>query len=77
MSRSKRKHFKTGICSNKIAKQNANRLYRRICRIKLHMRLPEDVNFPLFREVSDIWDFPSEDKFYFGNTEMASKFLRK
>lgn len=60
MSRSRRKHknFKiSGNTSNKKSRSRANRVFRRVNKIILKTG---GEFFKLIREVSDVWDWPSD-----------------
>lgn len=72
MSRSKKKTPIGGIStstSEKCDKRYANRAYRRITRALCHTTPPdeescEELEFPLVREVSDVWSFAKDGKVY-------------
>ncbi len=74
MSRSYRKYPLKWVASNKRCKMMANRNLRR----KVKIAIKSGRKFlPLLREVSNIWDFNSEYKWYFGNRTDKNIYLRK
>ena len=76
MSRSIRKPFLT-FCggSNKDARSKANRKFRRLTKRKI--KKFEFSALPmLLKEVSDVWDFPTDGLAHYNPTE-DYKFLRK
>lgn len=76
MSRSIRKPFLT-VCggSNKEARSKANRKFRRLT--KSGIKKFEFSALPmLLREVSNVWDFPTDGLAHYHPTE-SYKFLRK
>lgn len=72
MSRSKKKTPISGLTmstSEKYDKRYANRAYRRITRTLCHTtpldeESYEELEFPLVREVSDVWTFAKDGKAY-------------
>lgn len=76
MSRSKKKTKIRGTSnspSEKEEKQLANRRFRRKNKVKTK-ELDED-NYPKKREVSDVWTFSKDGKYY--DKEMSDKDMRK
>jgi len=74
MSNSKRKTPIIPNCgvSDKKGKQKANRSYRKIVHSLLSIGKDD---FPLLKEISDIWDFPKDGKSFISNCN--PKYLRK
>ena len=78
MSRSRRKTPKTGIAggsrsSDKWSKAKANRKFRRKTKAAVYH---EREIMPELREVSDVWDFNKDGKFFFDPNKYP-KYLRK
>ena len=76
MSRSKKKTKIRGITtspSEKEEKQFANRKFRR--KNKAKTKEVDEDNYPKIREVSDVWAFSKDGKFY--DKEMTDKEMRK
>ena len=76
MSRSYRKHPAMGICkgSNKKARTLANRLFRK--RSKRKIKKGEEPLYCL-REVSDVWEFPTDGLAIWWGKDLDQKYLRK
>ncbi len=75
MSRSKKKVPIFGYCSDsdKVGKQQANRKFR-LC-IKTRLRKNFDLEMPLLREITSVWDMPKDGKHFWAGAK--PKDLRK